>query len=105
MRNKELIQKLQDCAAACTYCADACLDEDNLEKMIDCIRTDNECAAICEATVKVAAQKSTTLDQMLKICEEICRKCEEECRKHDSEHCQDCADACKACAEACVEYA
>lgn len=105
MRNRELIQTLYDCVAACNFCADSCLDEENVHMMVECIRTDRECAAICEAAARVLAQDSSRAAKLLEACEEVCLRCAEECGKHDNPHCQACAKACRKCAEACVEFA
>lgn len=105
MQNQDLIQKLQNCIAQCLHCADACLDEPDIKKMVPCIRLDKECAAVCEASVKMLVQKSTYDKKIVALCAQVCRDCEKECRKHDSDHCQQCADACQACAKACESYA
>lgn len=103
MRNQELINKLYDCAAACNYCADACLDEDNVKMMVQCIRLDKVCAATCVATAKALAItiSNSGIEGLIEYCKEICRKCGDECSKHEAQHCQECAKACKECVEAC----
>lgn len=105
MKNKELIETLYNCAAACNHCADACLDEKDVKMMISCIRTDRECAAICESTAKLLAQGSASASQLLKVCKDVCTRCADECGEHDADHCQKCADACRKCAEACRKAA
>ena len=50
MKNETLIKTLYDCASTCDWCADACLDEDNIKMMVECIRLDRICAATCKAT-------------------------------------------------------
>lgn len=46
--------KLRECIEACLECAqacaDACLSEDNVSQLIKCIRTDLDCADVCETT-------------------------------------------------------
>ena len=49
MRNEKLISALGNCINHCNYCADACLDEDNVKMMVDCIRTDRVCAEVCSS--------------------------------------------------------
>ena len=39
------------CAQTCTACADACLSEEMVAELTRCIRTDQDCAEICVATV------------------------------------------------------
>lgn len=102
--NKELLQKLAECAAACEMCADACLDEQDVKKMVKCIRLDRDCAKICMVTASFIASRSEHAQHIIKECEELCRKCGEECAKHDMDHCQQCADACRECEEACRSF-
>lgn len=45
--NQQLIQTLHECVAACNHCFDACLQEDNVKMMAECIKLDRECADIC----------------------------------------------------------
>ncbi|MDT0641945.1 four-helix bundle copper-binding protein [Zunongwangia sp. F363] len=104
MKNEKLIKALNDCAAHCNYCADACLDEDNIQMMVDCIRTDRACAEICSATAKLLAANYSDVKEKVEYCHRICKKCADECAKHDAQHCKDCAEACKKCAEACEAF-
>lgn len=100
-----MIKTLYDCAAHCNHCADACLDEDDVKKMVDCIRLDRICAATCIATAKALSVKSNDYGSLVKACQEICEKCAAECAKHEADHCKKCAEACRKCAEACSNYA
>jgi hypothetical protein len=102
MKNSALIKTLNDCAAACNHCADACLDEENIAHMVDCIRTDRVCAETCSSTAKILSMSFGPLDELLKFCERVCGACAEECSQHDHDHCQACAKACKTCQEACL---
>ena len=106
MKNSELIQILNECAAKCNHCADACLDEQDIKMMVKCIRLDRICAATCEATAKILAANSAGehAQGLVKFCREICEKCADECEKHEMKHCQDCADACRECAAACSAF-
>lgn len=104
-QQKELLQKLAACAAACEMCADACLDEEDIKMMVPCIRLDRDCSQICHTTASFIASGSENAGSLLKVCEEICRNCSEECGKHNHDHCQRCAEACRECAEACSKYA
>ncbi len=106
MKNQELAKKFYDCAAACFHCADACLDEDDVKKMVPCIRLDKVCAATCIATAQSLAVNISKehVRGLVEYCKEICRKCGDECSQHDNQHCQDCAKACKECVEACETF-
>jgi hypothetical protein len=53
---RNVLDALARCAAACDYCADACLAEDNIQMMVPCIRTDRDCADICRVTAAFIAR-------------------------------------------------
>ena len=105
MKNQKLLEALNNCITHCNYCAGACLREDNVKMMTDCIQTDIACAEICSTTAKLIAMESPFAQAMVEKCKQICEKCADECAKHDHQHCQDCAEACRKCAEACESYA
>ncbi len=103
--NKEmLLEKLAACIAACNHCADACLEEEHVQHMINCIRTDRVCAAVCTAVHQVAATRYSNMVDLLEVCIRICGECAAECEKHEHDHCRECARACRECAEACRSY-
>ena len=104
MKNTKLIEALNNCATHCNYCADACLDEDNIKMMVNCIRNDKACAEICATTAKLLASNYEDVKSLVEACLKICQQCGDECAKHEHQHCQDCAEACKKCADACQEY-
>ena len=54
----EAIDALLTCAQACTACADACLAEDDVAAMVKCIRTNLDCADICETTMRVLSRQT-----------------------------------------------
>ncbi len=104
MKNSKLIQALNNCMAHCNYCADACLSEDDIKMMVDCIRTDRACAEICGATATLLASNYGDVKGMVEQCRDICKKCADVCDKHDHQHCKECAKACKECADACEKF-
>lgn len=103
----DALRALADCATACTVCADACLSEENPASMIECVRVDLLCAAICAATTQAVAgapeEHSSIMRAQLQACIEACRACAEECEQHvgHHEHCKLCAEACRRCEQAC----
>ncbi|RAV28634.1 four-helix bundle copper-binding protein [Sinomicrobium soli] len=103
MRNKELLSSLSNCINHCNYCADACLEEENVKKMINCIRTDRICASICTATAEILAT-TYPAEALVQYCMEWCELCGEECARHGHDHCQECAQACMECVRACEQY-
>lgn len=100
-----LVAAATECALVCTTCADACLEEPDPAGMRACIRTNLDCAEICQTTARLIArpgkQHAGLLRAQLAACATACRACAEECEKHAHEHCAVCAAACRACAEAC----
>ncbi|GHF47482.1 hypothetical protein FHX82_001441 [Amycolatopsis bartoniae] len=102
------IQECLTCAQACTACADACLAESDPAAMRDCIRTDLDCADVCEVTVRILSRRGDALGvtrQLLAVCEQACRACAEECERHAEHHrhCAECAEACRSCEDACQQ--
>ncbi|MEO6903605.1 MAG: four-helix bundle copper-binding protein [Bacteroidia bacterium] len=97
-----MISILSACADACNTCLTACLKEEEVKKMVSCIRLDMDCAQICEVTAAFISRGSDHAKHLMKECAEICSKCAQECGKHaHMEHCKVCSDMCKKCAEMC----
>lgn len=96
-----------ECAAVCTTCADACLEEDDPAAMRQCIRLNLDCADVCAVTGRILArpgrQDPDTLRSQLEACAAACRACATECDKHGERmrHCRICAEACRTCANTC----
>lgn len=97
------------CAQCCTACADACVGGEQPKKMAYCIRTDLDCADICDATGHVLSRQTqpsvTLLKSMLQTCRTACRVCGDECREHAEtmEHCRVCGECCRECEQACEQ--
>ena len=105
----EAIDAALACAQTCTACADACLAEDMVAELCDCIRTDLDCADICATTAAVLSRRTgsnmTVLKAQLEACRTACATCAEECESHAEmhEHCRICAEACRRCEQACAD--
>lgn len=103
------IEEAYSCVQACTSCADACLAEDMVQELIQCIRLDLDCADISAAAASIATRRSggdvEVLAPVIQACLVACRRCAEECERHASkhEHCRICAEACRRCEAACQE--
>jgi Domain of Unknown Function (DUF326) len=95
-----------ECAQTCTACADACLSEQHVAEMVKCIRTNLDCADICDTTGRVLS-RHTDYDAnltraVLQCCTQACTSCADECAQHtEMRHCQVCAEACRRCEQAC----
>lgn len=105
----EAIDAALACAQTCTACADACLAEDMVAELRNCIRTDLDCADICTTTAAVLSRRTgsnlTTVKAQLEACRIACATCAQECESHAQmhEHCRICAEACRRCEQACAD--
>ena len=103
----EAIEAAYACAQTCTSCADACVAEDMVTQLRQCIRLNLDCADVCAATAAVASRRTGSNEEvirmMLEACVTACRVCGEECGRHASkhEHCRICAEACQQCGTRC----
>ena len=104
------IEACYDCAQACTACADDCLSEENVAEMVKCIRTNLDCADICQTAGRVVSRQTeydaTITRVIVEACAQSCKACGDECAQHAEhgmEHCRVCAEACRRCEEACRE--
>lgn len=100
-----------DCAQACIACADACLGEANVADLVTCVRLNQDCAELCEATGNILTRQVSLdwdiAEAALRACTIACGKCAEECERHAQhmQHCRECAEACRSCQRACDELA
>ncbi|HEX6075024.1 MAG TPA: four-helix bundle copper-binding protein [Micromonosporaceae bacterium] len=102
------IEACFECAQACTACADACLSENNVADLVKCIRTNLDCADICDTTGRVLSRHTgydaNLTRTVLEACAQACKACGDECAAHEHmEHCRVCAEACWRCERACRE--
>ena len=103
------IEACVECAQACTACADACLSEEMVAQLTTCIRTNLDCADVCDTTGRVLS-RHTGYDAdltraVLEACAAACRACGDECAGHAEmhEHCRVCAESCRRCEQACTD--
>jgi hypothetical protein len=105
----EAIDAAAACATICAACADACLAEDPVADLRDCIRTDLDCADVCATTASVLSRRTGSnlgvVKELLTACRTACASCADECESHASmhEHCKICAEACRRCEKACAD--
>ena len=101
------IEECYACSQTCTSCADACLAEDMVAELRQCIRLNLDCADICLATGAMASRRTGSnvevLQATIQACADACRVCAEECARHSEQHdhCRICADSCRSCESAC----
>lgn len=99
------IEACYRCAATCDHCATACLQEPDPKMLVDCVRSDLDCAEVCRIATAAMARGSDSVAQICRLCAELCDKCATECEKHKHDHCKECAKACRDCAEECRKIA
>jgi hypothetical protein len=101
---KTLATTLAECVFACNDCHEKCLREKHVAMMVDCIRLDKDCAAVCGATLQLLYDGSPLMGEALGLCITACEMCAEECARHEEAHCQECARICRECAATCREF-
>lgn len=101
---QDIIKALQECVIACEQCGNACLNEEDVEPMVRCIKLTRECSDICSSGVQLLSKESEFSEIYVGLCVDICAKCAEECEKHDHQHCKNCAEVCRECEKICKEF-
>lgn len=102
-----VIRAVFECEQICITCADACLGEEQVADLRECIRLNLDCADICGATGRMVARQArpepALWKALLEACAQACRSCADECAKHESrhEHCRLCREACERAEQAC----
>ena len=106
-RYHDCIEACVACLVACEMCSSACLGENDVKMMVECIRLDRDCADACDAALRAMARGGPLAAELCRACADACDRCAAECEKHAShmEHCRVCAEACRACAAACRKMA
>jgi hypothetical protein len=103
----DAIDAAHACAQTCSSCADACLAEEMVAQLRQCIRLNLDCADLCAAVAAVGSRRTGSNEQVIKklldACVTACGLCGEECERHAGrhEHCRVCAGSCRTCATAC----
>lgn len=104
-----LAKSTGDCAEVCTVCADACLNEAQIDMLRRCIRLNLDCADVCTATSRLVLRLSqperTVLRAQIEACRAACKACGDECQQHAEhhEHCRICAERCRRCEDDCAQ--
>jgi len=99
------VDALQECALACTVCADADLGEPQVDHLVECIRRNRDCTELCTAAIGIVARwrrdNHALVVALLEACVVACDLCAQECERHDHDHCKECGLACRRCESAC----
>lgn len=94
------IEAANTCAAVCSVCADADIEEG----MVHCARSCLDCADVCRTTAAILSRPAPSGELwriQLETCIAACEECAADCDQHDAGHCTACAQACRDCADAC----
>lgn len=86
------------CAHDCEQCVEACLKDENVDTLADCIRTNQDCAQLCWAASALIIRSSDFIVDLCHVCMKVCQRCAQECEKHNY---WECAAICRECAEEC----
>jgi hypothetical protein len=103
------IETCYDCSQTCTACADACLSEEMVAELTKCIRTNLDCADMCDTTGRILSRHTgydaNLTRAVVQACVQACKACGDECANHAAmhEHCRVCAEECRRCEQACRE--
>jgi hypothetical protein len=98
---------LRLCADLHVACADACLSEQTVVELVKRVRTNLDCADICDATGRVLSRHTgyaaNLTRQMVQACATACKSRGDECERHANmhEHCRVCAEQRRRCEQAC----
>src|SRR5436305_11341551 len=96
-----------NCEQACVSCADADLEEPDVEDLRRCVALDQSCADVCGVTARLLSRPAHwdefVAHRVLQACVRVCANCAEECahHAHHQPHCTVCERACRACEQAC----
>lgn len=96
-----------ECSLACTACSDACMAESDIAELVKCIRTDLDCADMCDATVKVLTRQTAydlvVIRSVVSACLTTIIACAEECERHAAhhKHCEISGQVCRRAELAC----
>ena len=103
----EAIDAVVTASQASTACADACLDEYNLQR--DCVTACLTCADVCDVTARLLSRSArwdrTVVWSLVETCAKACSACASHCEGHSdtAKHCGVCAEACRRAERACQQ--
>jgi hypothetical protein len=109
VRTAAAIDALLASEQACASCADLDLGEDEVADLADCIGLCQNCADVCNTTMRALSRPvhadHFVLHRLLRACVRMCALTAAECARHAAHlrHCAICAQACRACEKACSE--
>lgn len=108
---KALAAAIEECFASTqvsTACADACLREQTIAELVQCVGTSLDSADISDATGRVLLRHTGHNGHLtratLEACITACKACGDDCEQHTgTEHCRSCGETSRRCERACGE--
>lgn len=104
---KACIEATIVCSTTCKACADACLTQEVVGDLAQCVLASWECVDICHATWQLLMLPGEPnwrlLQKQIAKCQDACLRTGAICALHAElhEHCRACAESCGRCEEAC----
>lgn len=99
------IDACMKCLQACEECLTLCLNEQDVNNRVNCIKMLHDCIDICVLSIQFMSRGSQHAEHICKECAEICDACAKECEMFKDNHCVKCAEICRACAQECRKMA
>lgn len=99
--NQPCIDLCMKCSQLCQECITLCLQEPDVGKRANCIKTLQDCSEICSTASCFMSRGSGSIKDICNVCATICDKCAAECNMFTDPHCKACAEVCSECAETC----
>lgn len=95
-----LISAAKKCGAVGEVCLKHCIKLTSAgdKSLADCMCNVRAMLVVCNAVGRLAGQDAKRLNDLTKVCLDVCTDCEVECRKHESHHveCKNCGNTCAA---------
>ena len=105
MKETNLLNMVQDCAATCEHMVTHLLHMQDLHMRTHQIQYLRDCATICATLACYLARRSVFSKMTANLCAYICQVCGQECAKFPDAESQNCAKICLHCAMDCRAFA
>ncbi len=103
MEKEMVIDTLRECVTASSNCYLSSRSSED-RSLTRCMVLCRDCIDICKVCISALERNSEHSEQLLTVCEDICRNCAAEASRHDHVNCEECAHVCQHCSEVCSSY-
>src|SRR5262245_8844096 len=98
----DCIESCKDCLEICMTTVDYCLQQGGTHAMAGHLRLLQNCADICEGSMKFMLRGSNLYKKLCGFCAEVCDGCADACERFTGDQqMHACASACRSCSGAC----